>query len=701
MRGPGKGGAAGAAGGRSRSTKSASRKPKRRAGGRGRTPRRRIGLWRSLKWGATGLAALLAVFALTIGYFALGLPDVSSMAEAQRKQSVSLLAADGSLLVSYGDLYGEAIQVRDLPPALPLAVLAVEDRRYFEHSGVDPRGLLRAVLANLRAGGIVQGGSTITQQLAKNLFLTHERTLKRKIQELMLALWLERKFDKYQILTLYLNRVYLGAGAYGVDAAARRYFGKSATEVNLYEAAVIAGLLKAPSRYSPARDADAADARARVVLDAMVEAGFIDAGAADKAYAEKERGLPAEPGSAARYFGDWVLSQLVSYVGPERRDLIVETTLDPRLQILAEQAIAKTLEDSGAERQAGQAALVTLDGEGAVRALVGGRDYQESQFNRATQALRQPGSAFKLFVYLTAFEQGYGPESGALDQPIEVAGWAPENYSREYRGRVSLREAFAKSYNSVAVALSEAVGRDKVIETARRLGITSDLPNEPSLALGTSEVTLIELTGAYAAVANGGESVWPFAVTRIRGTDGTLLYQRVDPGGERVISPMALARITEAMQAAVVEGTGRRAAIDRPAIGKTGTSQNFRDAWFIGATAELTTGVWFGNDDGSAMSKVTGGSLPATTWAAFMAEALESQPARALPGAEIAVAEAAELSLAPAEPSFELRAGTRGSSDGFVSRLLERLHRERPRGSASAKSALERLGTPQETGPLR
>ncbi|MEE8500703.1 MAG: PBP1A family penicillin-binding protein [Kiloniellales bacterium] len=618
---------------------------------------RRRWLRRLVVWGGSAAIWTLVAVAGLVAWYAYTLPEVGNIAQMARQPSVTLMGADGTLIVSYGEVHGARVSVADLPPHLPLAVLAVEDRRFYQHVGVDFRGLLRAGLANLRAGRIVQGGSTVTQQLAKNLFLTPERTLKRKIQELLLALWLERRFSKDQILSLYLNRVYLGAGTYGVDAAARRYFGKPATEVNLYEAAQLAGLLKAPSRYNPVRDRDRAARRTATVLAAMTEAGFATEAEAARALQEKTRGR-AQAGAQARYFADWVLAQVPAYVGPADRDLTVITTLDPGIQRIAEQELAALLDGQGRARGVAQGAVVVLDPDGAVRAMVGGRSYDASQFNRASQALRQPGSAFKPFVYLVGLEDGLEPDDTIEDAPITVEGWTPRNYSKRYHGRVSLREAFARSLNSVAVRVSERVGRARVAAAARRLGITSELAVRPSLALGASEVTLLELTGAYAVFANRGHGVWPYGIAEIRGPEGEVLYRRAGGGPGRLMSPGVVDRMTDLMAAVIAWGSGKAADPGRPAAGKTGTSQDFRDAWFVGFSAELVAGVWLGNDDGAPMDRVSGGSLPAALWGRVVARALEGVPPRPLPGGGPALAEA------PAEDAAE---------GGLIGRILRSL----------------------------
>jgi penicillin-binding protein 1A len=602
--------------------------------------------WRSLGYWAAVVVVWLGV-ALTglVVWYAYDLPDVDRIAKFERRPSVTLLAADGAELVSYGDLYGEPLSLPEMARTLPLAVVAIEDRRFFEHPGVDVFGLARAAWANLMAGRIVQGGSTITQQLAKNVFLSSNRTLKRKVQEVLLALWLERHYSKQQILEMYLNRVYFGAGAYGVDAAAQRYFGKSAREVGLAESALLAGLLKAPSRLSPARDPRSAERRADLVLDNMADAGFIDQAAAERAKAERLKFTPrpsAEPGDL--WFADWVMERLQDFIGPHQADLIVVTTLDSKLQKLAAAAVEKGLERDGEKRRIGQAALLALGRDGSVRAMIGGADYLDSQFNRATQARRQPGSAFKPFVYLAGLEAGLRPEMAFRDAPFTVNGWTPRNYGDEYLGVISMRQGLEQSVNTVAVQVAEQAGRGRVIDVAHRLGVVSDIPNHPSIALGSSEVTLLELTSAYAAIARGGEGVLPHGVTEIRRADGEVLYRRKGGGPGRVADAGDVAMLIDMMEGVLERGTGRAARLDRPAAGKTGTSSDFRDAWFMGFTGDLTAGVWVGNDDNSPMKGVTGGNTPARIWRDFMVPAHKGLPPQPLPdqvgGAE-AVAQAA------------------------------------------------------------
>jgi penicillin-binding protein 1A len=589
-------------------------------------------MWPVLKWLAVAAIWVSVAVGGIVAWYAADLPDVDAALSAPRRASVTVLAADGSELASAGDRYGMALAVSDMPPALPLAVLATEDRRFYSHFGLDVIGLARAMIANIKAGAIVQGGSTITQQAAKNLFLTPERTIKRKVQELMLALWLEHRFTKDQILAIYLNRAYFGAGAYGVDAAAVKYFGRPASRVSTYQAAMLAGLLKAPSRYNPLVNPGLAAQRTDQVLANMVDAGYLSEAEVDAAKSHKGEVI-ASLGirHGGRYFVDWVLSQVPDFVSAGDRDVIVTTTIDPRLQRLAETRVAETLDGPGAKVDASEAALVAMTADGAVRAMVGGRDYLHSQFNRAVQAYRQPGSAFKPFVYLAGLESGLDPDSLIADAPLTVDGWKPRNFSGRYKGEVTMRQGLAESLNTVAVRVSERAGRGRVISAAHRLGITADLQPTPSIALGAGDVSLIELTAAYATFANGGLGVWPYGIESIHDADGRLLYARSGDGPGRIVKPEYAAEITDMLVAVVEQGTGHAARLDRPVAGKTGTSQNFRDAWFVGFSADLVTGVWMGNDNNRPMHKVTGGGLPAKLWHAFMADAHAGTPVRPLP----------------------------------------------------------------------
>lgn len=584
------------------------------------------------KWAAVAAIWVTLGLGVLIAWYGSGLPDIDQAIAATRQPAVTVLAVDGREIATSGDLFGMPVNVHSVPPALPLAVLATEDRRFYDHFGVDPWGLLRAMIVNIRAGAIVQGGSTITQQVAKNLFLTPERTLERKVQEFLLALWIERKFSKDEILSLYLNRAYFGAGTYGVDAAARKYFGTSADRISTYQAAMLAGLLRAPSRYNPLANSELADRRTRQVLASMVDAGYISETEAEAAVRYPGT-VVALPGSRKgdRYFVDWILEQLPAFVSVDDKDVVVTTTLDPRIQELAEQRVVAMLDGPAAERKATQAALVAMTTDGAIRAMVGGRDYGRSQFNRAVQARRQPGSAFKPFVFLAGLEAGLQPQTQFFDGPITVGNWRPENLGEQFRGETNLQEALALSINTVAVQVSEQAGRERVIRVAKRVGLSGDMRPTPSVALGVDEVNLTELTAGYAAFATGGIGIWPYGIETIHDRSGRLLYRRGGTGPGRVLSREHAAQMTGMLVNAIKVGTGRAAALDRPAAGKTGTSQNYRDAWFIGYTADLVTGVWMGNDDERPMQKVTGGTLPAQLWRGFMTDAHKGLPPRSLP----------------------------------------------------------------------
>jgi penicillin-binding protein 1A len=608
-----------------------------------------LGIW--------GVLAGLAV----VAWYAYDLPDVGGINTFNRRASLTFIAANGEEFAAYGEIHAGVVELRDMPRYLPQAVLATEDRRFYRHFGLDPLGLARAVWVNLRAGRVVQGGSTITQQLAKNVFLTRERTFRRKMQEALLALWLEHKFTKDQILTIYLNRVYLGAGTYGVEAAARRYFGKSARQLSAHESAIVAGLLKAPSRYAPSNNPELARDRARDVLNNMVEAGYLTAEQAAQAGRQRLAIVSNDrAGQGARYFADWVLDQVASFVGYNDRDLKIVTTFDPRLQRVAETEVEAALARDGARAHAEQAALVAMAPDGAVRAMVGGRSYGQSQFNRAVNAQRQPGSSFKPFVFLAAVEAGLRPDDRLADGPVNVGGWTPKNFDDILRGQITAREALARSVNTATVRAAQRAGLDRVIAVAHRLGIDSELRRDFSTSLGASEVNLLELTGAFAPFANGGNGVLPYAIIEIRDTQGSLLYRRAGSGTGRVIQRPALIAMTDMLRAVIMQGTGRAAALDRPAAGKTGTSQDFRDAWFVGFTADLVAGVWLGNDDGAPMERVTGGGLPTRIWHAFMAQANQGLPARPLPGEAALVADWVPSSPAtPLDPLVDPRGGAR------------------------------------------
>ena len=596
--------------------------------GAARSPLRRLIYWSLV----LALWALIAAVG-TIAFAVSTLPPIQTLEVPKRPPTVEIVGTDGRPLITRGEMSGTDISIKELPPYLPRAFVAIEDRRFFSHFGIDPIGLIRAAAANVLRRGVSQGGSTITQQLAKNLFLTQERTLWRKMQEVVLALWLERRFSKTEILELYLNRVYFGSGAYGVEAAAQRYFGKPAREVKVAEAAMLAGVVKSPSRLAPSRNPDGAERRARAVLAAMTELGFVTETMAKSALAQPAHAIKTAGTGSLNYVADWIMDVLDDLVGRVEQDLVVETSIDPTLQAAAEKALTDELALKGQKLDVAQGALVAITPEGAVRAMVGGRNYAESQFNRAVAAKRQPGSAFKPFVYLTALERGLTPETVREDKPVALKGWKPENYSREYHGPVTLTQALALSLNTVAVRLTLEVGPRAVAKTAYRLGIASKLDANPSLALGTSEVSLIELTCAYAPFANSGNATMPYVVARVRTRAGKILFTHAPQKLGRIIEPRHIAMMNAMMRETLVSGTAQRAQLPGwAAAGKTGTSQDFRDAWFVGYTGHLVTGVWLGNDDSSPTKKATGGALPVDIWSRFMKVAHQGVPVASLPG---------------------------------------------------------------------
>ena len=568
-----------------------------------------------------------------IAYVGAHLPPIQSLEIPKRPPSIDIVDYQGRPLARRGDLAGEPLALKDMPPYVPKAFIAIEDRRFYDHYGVDPFGIARAFLANVLHRGVSQGGSTITQQLAKNLFLTQERTIQRKLQEVLLALWLERKFTKTEILQLYLNRVYFGAGAYGIEQASQRYFGKSARNITLAEAALLAGLVKSPSRLAPTRNFDGAEDRAKIVLAAMADLHFISKANEHSAFAHPPRIVARAGNGSVNYVADWVMDALNDVLGHVDEDIVVRTSIDSSLQADAEKALDEELAAKGDKFKVSQGALVAMTPDGAVRALVGGRDYGESQFNRAVAARRQPGSAFKPFVYLTALERGLTPETVRQDAPISVKGWKPENYEHRYLGPVTLTQALAQSLNTVAVRLTLEVTPESVVRTAHRLGIASHLEPNASIALGTSEVSVLELTGAYATFANGGFAVSPHVIERITAGKKLLYQYNAQPLG-RVIDPRHVGMMNAMLQETLAIGTARKASLPGwPAAGKTGTSQDFRDAWFVGYTSHLVTAVWLGNDDGAPTKHVTGGGLPVDIWSRFMRAAHQSVPVAALPDA--------------------------------------------------------------------
>ncbi len=611
--------------------------PRRRAPNRGApaappTPRRKPrATWPYVLLMLGGWGVIFA--ALFFSHFVSGLPDVRNLMVSGPSQDITILDDRGRQIARRGLTQGQMVRVEDLPDYVPNAFIAIEDRRFRSHIGIDPIGLARAALQNMMTGHVVQGGSTITQQLAKNLFLSPGRTFDRKLQEAVLALYLESRYTKNQILTLYLNRVYFGAGVFGIEAAAQKFFGKHASELGLTEAAIMAGSVKAPARYNPLSNSDAGLARARIVLRAMRDAGFIDENTRALAQATQPRVIRANGTPGSGWFTDWVMAHLRDIVAPSAEPVIVETSFDLETQTLAERAVAQGLASEGEKVRASQAALVAMTPDGAIRAMVGGRNYGVSGFNRATDAVRQPGSAFKPFVYLTALEHGHTPDETVNDGPVNIHGWKPEDYEGHFKGHIPLIQAFAESSNSVAAQLTAEVGPAAVAGTARRLGIVSPLMEVSSLALGTSGVTPLELTGAYASFANGGNAITPFGVLRVRTRSGKILYQRKAPGIGAVMSANDNLQMTRLMLEVTATGTGRAARLEgRPTAGKTGTTQDFRDAWFVGFTADLVCGVWIGNDNNAPMLKATGGTLPAHIFHAFMSDAEQGLPVRALAG---------------------------------------------------------------------
>lgn len=570
-----------------------------------------------------------------IAYYASFLPPIDQISMPKRPPNVSILASNGTLLANRGEMGGGSVKIEDLPPYVPNAFIAIEDRRFRSHFGIDPKGIIRAIYTNIRRGGVsMQGGSTLTQQLAKNIFLTQERTLSRKIQEAILAIWLEYKFSKDEILQFYMNRVYFGAGAYGIEAASRRYFNKPAVHLSLSEAAVLAGLVQSPSRLAPTRNPKGAQARALQVLSALEENKLAPKRMIDIARRKPAQTAKGVESATANYAADYVMDVLDDFIGTVEEDIIVYTTIDSSMQSLAENAVRQELNEKGAQYKVSQGALVSMTPDGAIKAIVGGKDYSQSQFNRATIARRQPGSSFKPFVYLTAIDYGVQPEDIREDAPIKVGKWKPENYSRTFFGPVTVRESLALSLNTVAVRLCLEVTPKNVVTTARRLGISSPLTPNASISLGTSEVTPLELTAAYSTFANGGQGIVPYVILEVSTPGNKVIYKKdsILSFGQ-VISPSSLSKMNDMLNAAFEIGTAKKANIPGwQAGGKTGTSQNWRDAWFIGFTGTLVTGVWVGNDDSSPTNRASGSNIPLNIWKRFMSEALKSMKPVPLPG---------------------------------------------------------------------
>lgn len=559
------------------------------------------------------LSFLVITFAGWLLYCVLTLPDIDQAVARTRQPSTTITAENGNEVKTFGSVYSEVIRLNELPSYVPDAIISTEDRRFYAHFGFDIVAFTRAMLTNIFMGRYAQGGSTITQQVAKNLFLTSQKNIKRKTQELLLAFWLEHKFSKEQILTLYLNRVYLGAGTYGIEAASQKYFQKSSRDMNLLEAAIIAGMLKAPSRYNPIASAERAKARAKVVLQNMVNNDALTERQMKYALTlpvGEDRSYKVQ---GADYFADWVYREVNDYIGERDNDIYVYTTLDQKIQENAEKILREAVL-AAKNRNVSEGAVVVLNKSGEVKAMVGGIDYRKSQFNRAVTALRQPGSAFKPFVYLTALQNGWKREARIDDVPLSIGKWKPENYDKKYYGSVTLDEALMKSLNLATVNLSESLSRKDIIRTAKKMGISTPVENTPSLALGTFEVKVIDMATAYSAIANGGYATWPHAIKEIYTRDGYQLYQREADTENRILDAGAVKDLTKMLEKVISQGTGRRAKIPGFAAGKTGTTQDYRDAWFVGFTDEYVIAVWVGNDDNSPMKGVTGGTLPAEIW---------------------------------------------------------------------------------------
>ncbi|MEI8295799.1 MAG: PBP1A family penicillin-binding protein [Alphaproteobacteria bacterium] len=601
-----------------------------------KAPRRRKPIWGFLLKSFLFLAIWGTIFfGFTMVWFTYDLPNIGKLQMAVRKPSVTVQSQDGKIIGTYGDLYEDMIRVQDLPPYVPQAFLAIEDRRFYSHFGVDMIGIVRAAYTNYRADRVVQGGSSITQQLAKNflitqgLFVQNDRSLRRKIQEALMAVWLEWHFSKDQILTIYLNRVYFGAGTFGIDAASRKYFGKSAKQLSVLEAAIIAGLLKAPSRYSPAYHPQRAIDRAKIVLQQMVEAGFLqntqnymqESGAV---IANKEAG----GNQSLRFFTDWIYETVPNYISVDDQDLVVITTLDPFIQEKAERVGLAKFSEMAKDLRTTEIGIVLLTTDGAIKAMVGGVDYTQNQYNHVAVAKRQPGSAFKIFIYLAALESGLSPETLVGDTPFSIGKWSPKNFRTYHpQGEITLEQAFAKSVNASTIRFAQHVGPKKIAALAHRLGITSDISHDLSIALGTCETTLLELTSAFATIANNGKGVWPYGILEIRDKEGHVLYRRQETSTKSLIAPLHLQQIRRLLTAVVTSGTGRAAQIGVPIAGKTGSNAD-RDAWFIGyVVGGLVGGVWTGNDDGKPMQKKsTGGNLPARVWSEIMKEIIKDLP---------------------------------------------------------------------------
>ncbi len=608
-----------------------SKKPRRRNGGFGGF------LITILYMGFYGVVLAGLAGAAVVVYYGAELGSSDTWEVPKRPPNIRVLASNGQLLSNRGQTGGEAIGYHELPYYVPLAIIASEDRRFMSHFGVDPIGLAAVAVESLRARSLTRGASTITQQVAKNLFLTPDQTLGRKVQEALLAIWLEQNYTKEQILELYMNRVHFGSGATGIEAAAQTYFGISARNLSLGQAAMLAGILPAPASYNPRNHPQRAIERQRIALANMVREGYITEQEASSASIDPDRSsVPTRVAGAEYYVADWVETLMNAYLGEVHDDVIVSTTIDWELQKHAEFVVKEAVLEYGSARNFDQAALVAMDTEGRVRALVGGVDYSQSQYNRAVTARRQPGSTFKPFVYLAALQQGYTPDTLMVDEPLDYNGWSPQNANNRYVGPILLRDALAYSVNTVAARIAIDIGPEYVVETAYRLGFSSNFMPVPAIALGTQEVSLLELTAAYTPFANGGRGVIANVITRITTTDGEVLYEEVPSGPGQILTSEQVGMMNDMLKTGVEAGTGRGAQLGGwPMAGKTGTSQRSRDALFVGYTASWVGGVWLGNDDDTPMRNISGGSIPAQIWRDFMTRAHQGLTVANLPGSYI------------------------------------------------------------------
>ena len=665
------------------------RAPKAKKSARARREKKPFSIWglfgKLIYWCVTlGVVGAIALAGI-VYYYWMQMPSVTTWAVPERAANIRILASDSQLISNRGKSGGEAVSLHELPEYVPAAFVAIEDRRFYQHFGIDVVGLASVALESLRAGDITRGASTITQQVAKNLFLTPKQDLERKVQEGLLAVWLEHNYSKDQILELYINRVNFGHEKYGLEAAAQFYFGKSARNLSLGEAAILAGSLQAPSRLNPKGDAARVQARQKLVLSAMAKEGYISDAEASAATINPDQTVRTKVVGAESYVADWVEGLVTAYVGDIKQDIIVYTTINWDLQKEAEFLVKEAVATEGPKFGFSQGALVAIDADGSVRAVVGGADYTQSQYNRAVTSRRQPGSTFKPFVYMAAMEAGYTPDTVADDAPINIDGWAPENSDGKYMGQITLREGLAYSRNTISAQLTALLGPAKVVEVAQRMGISSPLMAVPSIALGTQEVSLLELTAGYAPFANGGNGVIANVITRIETADGKVLYDAVPAGPGQVVSPLVVGEMNDMLSTALEIGTGKRASLSGWQIGgKTGTSQKARDALFVGYTNRMVTGVWLGNDDDQP-TKLAGGTVPTQIWSDFMAKAHAGLPPSNLPDATSAGVDAGTLTAN--DPIGDLATGGDGTPLPEGAMPMDPVATEQPAAEPQPRSA--------------